>query len=495
MSKLLKKISIIFTLLLTCVFNVNDVYAASASVSLSASSSNVNLNNTVTVNVTVSESGGKLGSWNYEIAHDSSKLTLISGSEGQYGEVGDGSITSKSYTLKYKAIAPGSASIRVTSADIRDWDSEQSLSVNKGSITINVLQPSAPSTNNSGSSSNKNNVTKSSDNNLKSLSIDGANLIPEFNKDTLEYNVELSNDTTKIKVNAQANDSKASVSGTGEIEIKEGQNKIQVVVTAENGSSKTYIINAFVKEKDPIKVKVSGEEYTVVRKLDGITLPQNFTEKDVYLENETVKGCYNPNIDYTLVALKDAKGDVNFYVYDLNKSTYSKYNMITSSSLSVVLSKLENEEEIPHNYYKTKFMYDNEEVEGYALSELSDFRVVYGINVETGEKRFYLYDIKENTIQRFYNDQVNAYVDLIQKCKLAFLILGIFIIFLTIIIIVLLSKNVKFKTNYLNSRLNPIDNPKYKEIKYQDLEGTRVMNKVDEKKNKKNKKEKTFLEE
>ncbi len=474
MSKVFKKIGIIFTLFLTFVFNLNDVYATSASVSLSASKSTIYINDTVTVNVTVSETGGKLGSWNYEIYHDSSKLTLISGSEGQYAEVGDGNISSKSYTLKYKAIAPGSTTIKVTSADIRDWDSEQSLSVNKGSVTINVIERS--------SSSNNSNTSKSADTNLKSLSIDGANLIPEFNKDNLEYNVELSNDTTKIKVNAEANDSKANVSGIGEIEVKEGQNKIQIVVTAENGSAKTYLINAYVKEKDPIKVKVSGEEYIVVRKLDGIKLPQNFTEKDIEVEGEIVKGCYNPNIDYTLVALKDAKGDVNFYVYDLNKSTYSKYNMITSSSLSVVLSKLENEDEIPHNYYKTKFTYDNEEVEGYALSELSDFRVVYGINVETGEKRFYLYDLKENTIQRFYNDQVNAYVDLIQKCKLAFLILGVFIILLTVIIIILLSKNVKFKTNYLNSRLNPIDNPRYKEIKYQDLEGTKVMNKIDTKK-------------
>lgn len=488
MNKIFKKISIIFTLLLTFVFNLNDVYAASASVSLSASSSTVYVNNTVTVNVTVSETGGKLGSWNYEIYHDSSKLTLISGSEGQYAEVGDGNISSKSYTLKYKAIAPGSTTIKVTSADIRDWDSEQSLNVNKGSVTINVVERT----------SIQNTTSKSADNNLKSLSIDGANLIPEFNKDKLEYNVELSNDTTKIKVNAEVNDSKANVSGIGEIEVKEGQNKIQIVVTAENGSAKTYLINAYVKEKDPIKVKVSGEEYIVVRKLDGITLPQNFTEKEIEVEGEIVKGCYNPNIDYTLVALKDAKGDVNFYVYDLNKSTYSKYNMITSSSLSVVLAKLEDEEEIPHRYFKSKFMYDNEEVNGYALSELSDFRVVYGINVETGEKRFYLYDMKENTIQRFYNDQVNVYVDLIKKCKLAFVILGSFVILLTIIIIVLLSKNVKFKTNYLNNRLNPIDNPRYKEIKYQDLEGTRVMKKIDTKKDnkkKKNKKEKTFLDE
>ncbi len=492
MSRLLKKTICALILIMSIGFNMEAVKAASASISLSTSSKSISINNTVTVTVTVSESGGKLGSWNYEISHDSSKLTLISGSEGQYGEVGDGNITSKSYTLKYKAIAPGTATINVNNADIRDWDSEESLNVNKGSVTINIINPSSNSSSNSGSSSSS--VTKSSDNNLKSLNIEGVNLNPEFNKDTLEYNIELASDTTKIKVNAEVNDSKAKVSGIGEIEVKEGTNKIEVVVTAENGSTKTYIINAYVKEKDPIKVKVSGKEYTVLRSLEELTIPQSFEEIDVTIDNEVVKGCYNSNIDYTLVALKDSEGKISFFIYDLKKSTYSKYNMITSSNLSIVITKLENENEIPYKYFKSKFIYNEEEVEGYALNENSDFRVVYGINAETGEEGFYLYDMKENTIQRFYNDQVNIYVELIRRCKLAFIALGTFIILLTIIIIILLSKNVKFKKKYLNARLNPIDNPKYNEVKYQDLEGTTVIDKVDTNK-KKNKKNKTFLDE
>ena len=75
------------------------------------------------------------------------------------------------------------------------------------------------------------------------------------------------------------------------------------------------------------------------------------------------------------------------------------------------------------------------------------------------------------------------------------MILGGFILFLTIIIIVLLSKNVKFKKKYLKSRLSPIDNT-INNVKYQDLEGTTIIKKeelVDSKKKKK--KEKTFLDE
>lgn len=494
----MKRIKYILLLIGLLYIPLIDVKASSASISCT-SAGTVTVGNQITVTFTGNYSGSnndmlmwRIGGINW----DSSKLNANFNTPINFAE--DGSF-SKSFT--FTATNVGTASVRLVNVDVTDGDQLIGPGGASNTCTINVVAPvtnsnSNQSSSNSSSSSSKNNiVNKNSDNNLKSLSVDGASLIPEFNKDTLEYNIELSNDTTKIKVNAEVNDSKANVSGIGEIEVKEGQNKLEIVVTAENGSTKTYIINAFVKEKDPIKVKVSGEEYTVVRKLDGLTIPQNFEEKDVIIGDETVKGCYNANINYTLVALKNSKGEINFFTYDLKKDTYSRYSMITSSTLSVVIAKVENEDEIPHRYYKSKFTYNNEEVDGYALSELSDFRVVYGINVETGEKRFYLYDMKENTIQRFYNDQVNIYVDLIKKCKLAFLTLGIFIILLTIVIVILLSKNVKFKKKYLNARLNPIDNPKYNEVKYQDLEGTRVMDKVDNKKKKDNKNKKMFLDE
>ena len=144
-----------------------------------------------------------------------------------------------------------------------------------------MKQSTSTSASSNNNSNKNNNVNKDSDNSLKSLSIDDQKLNPEFNKDTLEYSVELSSDTEKIKVNAETTSSKSSIKGTGEIDVKEGLNKIEVVVTAENGSTRTYIINATVKEKDPIKVKVAGKEYTIVRKLDGLKIPTTFTEKEI----------------------------------------------------------------------------------------------------------------------------------------------------------------------------------------------------------------------
>ena len=46
----------------------------------------------------------------------------------------------------------------------------------------------------------------SKNNNLSTLSISGASLSPEFNKDILEYTAELDPDTTKANVSAEVED-------------------------------------------------------------------------------------------------------------------------------------------------------------------------------------------------------------------------------------------------------------------------------------------------
>ena len=459
------------------------VFAVSVSTSCSSQSS-VTLGNTVSVTVRGNASDSVM--WDLSVSYDSSKLQLISGTTHY---ISDNFSSSTALTYRFRTIALGNAYVKVANAEVATASGE-SASNRSGSCNINIINK-APET------------PKSSDNNLKSLSIEGQNLSPEFNKDTLEYSVELSSDTEKIKVNAEKSDSKASIKGTGEIDVKEGLNKIEVVVTAENGSTRTYVINATVKEKDPIKVKVAGKEYTIVRKLDSLKVPQTFNEKDITIGEDTIKGCYNDNLNYTLVALKDDKGKVNFFIYNERKNTYSKFNIISSADLNVIVLNLEDKDDIPYNYKKTTFKYNDETIDGFVYGK-SDFRVIYGVNAVTGEEDFYQYDTKDNTLQRFFNEQTDLYVNLIQKCKLAFIILGSMVLLFTIIIIVLLSKNVKFKKKYLKNRLNEIDDPNYNKIRYEDIEenneeleeelSKKELKKLKKEEKRKEKSEKTFLD-
>ncbi|MDP3306188.1 MAG: cadherin-like beta sandwich domain-containing protein [Erysipelotrichaceae bacterium] len=82
---------------------------------------------------------------------------------------------------------------------------------------------------------------RSTNNDLKSLTVEGYTVV--FDKDKLTYTVIVDNAVTTVNVGAQAADDKASVTGTGAKTLKIYSNLINIVVTAENTSKKTYVIN------------------------------------------------------------------------------------------------------------------------------------------------------------------------------------------------------------------------------------------------------------
>lgn len=91
---------------------------------------------------------------------------------------------------------------------------------------------------------------KSSDNNLKSLSVDGYPLNEAFSPSTTLYTVTVPGTVDSINVNALANESHATLTGTGSHSLNYGPNTIQVRVKAENGATKDYTINVTRSKKD-----------------------------------------------------------------------------------------------------------------------------------------------------------------------------------------------------------------------------------------------------
>lgn len=77
---------------------------------------------------------------------------------------------------------------------------------------------------------------------LTSLEIEGIELTPEFSKDVYSYSANLNDENlTSVKVKAKANIDKANIETTGNTNLVEGENTINVVVT--NGDKKvTYQI-------------------------------------------------------------------------------------------------------------------------------------------------------------------------------------------------------------------------------------------------------------
>lgn len=393
-----------------------NVFAASGSIKASASSSKVTIGNTIKVKVTVS-STDTLGTWRYGLSYDKSKLSLISG-DTSIVDYGDGTYKSKTYSYKFKAIATGSAKITIDNPKISDWNTESYIQTSAGNLTLTVKEVVV--------------INYSSDNNLKSLSIDGFNISPAFNKNTLEYNVTLKPTTTSIKVNATLSDSKAKLSGVGEVEVKEGNNQINVVVTAENGTSKTYVINAVVPEKDPIEHKFGEKNYNILRKLPE-NVPINFSNATLKFNDEEIPCLQNQTLNITLIYLRNSKNEENFYIYDEKNDKVTLYNQIDNNETSVyVLNNIENIKGL----YKTSLNIHGEVVNAYQIKLGSKDYIIKARNVSTGKENLYVYDQDNKTISLFNQEDISYLVDNTNLYKMLLIGLGSLIIILFLIVII-----------------------------------------------------------
>lgn len=82
-------------------------------------------------------------------------------------------------------------------------------------------------------------------NTLSSLTIDGYNLSPNFDKNVVNYTLKVKKDVTSVKINASLESSKSSFVknyGPRTVNLKYGENTFQIQVKSENESVKKYTI-------------------------------------------------------------------------------------------------------------------------------------------------------------------------------------------------------------------------------------------------------------
>ena len=81
-----------------------------------------------------------------------------------------------------------------------------------------------------------------------------------FSPSKTSYSVTVPQDTESVEVYAQVADNGATVSGTGTVSLDEGENVVNVTVTAEDGTTKTYTINITRGEVTEETTEVSSGE-------------------------------------------------------------------------------------------------------------------------------------------------------------------------------------------------------------------------------------------
>ena len=92
----------------------------------------------------------------------------------------------------------------------------------------------------------------SPNNKLNGLGVDGFAITPTFSRDNLNYDLIVDTSVTSVNVSAAAIDSGATVSGAGTVKLTTGANKINIVVTAQNKTTRTYVLNIIRQSGGPV---------------------------------------------------------------------------------------------------------------------------------------------------------------------------------------------------------------------------------------------------
>ena len=117
---------------------------------------------------------------------------------------------------------------------------------------------------------------------LSSLTVSAGTLTPAFNPETTSYTVAVTNSVSSITITATATDAKATVSGAGTKTLAVGANSFSIIVTAENGTTKTYTV--VVTREAPSDV--SDAEFLRERAAD--ILKNGLSKDNLRLEGKTL---------------------------------------------------------------------------------------------------------------------------------------------------------------------------------------------------------------
>lgn len=425
--------------LLLFMLDLNVCYAAS--INMSANSLSVTKGNSVTVRAVINE-GSPIVSIEGNLKCSGAGVNK---SISLNFDDSSNSVKSKSYSLSFTPSSSGKVTCYTSSVRLTNMSSGSWVNINDKQIVITVNEPPKV-------------VPKvySSNNYLSGLSVNSLKLDKDFDKEVTEYTVTVPAETTEIVVNAQLADSTAKVEGVGTLKVSEGINTFSIVVTAENGSKRTYKLIANVLELEPIKVTVDKKEYTVIRKKKDLPkISQYNVEKVIGIGEDKVDGYHNDILDYDLVGLKDSDGNISYYIYKDGKYTLYKELTFNGMTLQLVLK------DAPLGYKKTTFLYDGNKVDSYqevkvdilkntyAVSDNditgNQYYLFYAKNVETGKENLYQYDALEKTVQRYNTQVLDMYKGARDTYYMyllgAILLLGVVIVIFSIILILNGKKN------------------------------------------------------
>jgi hypothetical protein len=379
---------------------------AATNITIVAGQSQVAVGKTVSVKITVPDNAEV---WTYLVSYSTEYLTLSSGTLDPMGFAGENSRTN---TLIFTATKVGTATISVAG--------EGSVVINgqacnvSGSVSVKVVAVSNPTPKPTGGSTKPTPTpqkdTRSSNCSLASITLNEGTLSPAFDSSVTSYSVNLSSKTTSINVAATPSDTKAAITGTGDIAVQPGANTINVVVTAENGTTKTYTIAANVDEAPLVYTKFEDKSLGVVRNLKNVTIPAGFAETTATIEGQEVKAWTNATTGITLVYLVDEEENAAFYVFSPDKgAVLCKYISFQFNGQSYTFAGIDESLRQQEGLTYGKVDAFDNTIDGFTYNDesLSSYVVLYLMNGDN-QYNYYTYDKTNQTLQLFSGAVISA---------------------------------------------------------------------------------------
>ena len=372
-------------------------------ISVSAGQGSVSVGKTVAFSITV-PSGSE--AWTYSVAY-SANLTLESGDLAPMGFEGD----SRTNQLVFRANSTGTGTVSISAGSYCiagvDYDASGSASVTIVAADKPDDSEPAPAPTPSGGGSSTDNdpgVSLSSNNALSSLTVSAGTLTPAFDPAITEYTLSLPSQSDRLTITANPSDSRATVQGDGDISLQDGETSLSVVVTAEDGSTRTYTITVQVAQAPTLFLDYNGQRLGVVKDVSQVTPPAGFAPAEpITYSGDTLPIWTDVSGKRTLVYLMDEKTSAQgFYLFSQTTGVQSPYLPILCGSVTYIYTDIPKELSSVPGLTPATVKAFGQTLNGWTYNDasLKDFCVLYLMD-DAGSYGYYTYDSREETLQRF----------------------------------------------------------------------------------------------
>ncbi len=389
--KMKKIISIFLAISVVISLFTLNVSAASASFSFSGSAS-VTVGNQIKVTVNLSGSE-KIGSWRFSVNYDPAYLEYVSGGDSGGGgavlfsDSSDG-INSLSKTITFQAKKIGSVTVSVAQAQVVGFDSASNMTTNSPSKKINIV--AAP--------------TLSAENNLSALSVSTGELAPAFDAKTTSYTLSVPFEVTSLAVSATPKDQKAKVAVNGADALAVGENKVDVVVTAENGKTRTYTITVTRQESElaGVTADLDGTSYSIAYDPATLQIPENFTASTADFGDKKILVYASP-LESIVITYLYTESDGAWFVFDKEAQTFTEFVSLSGAASTVVILEPGKDVKIPAGFIPKTITVGEETYSAYHAENSEEKKVylVYGM-AQDGNVGFFYYDATYGTFSSYF---------------------------------------------------------------------------------------------